>query len=91
MSFYALIIRREKSYVKENIMDTLQIMGQRLRELRTERKLPQRELAGVLNVTLRHYQRVEHGEINLPVLTLCALADYYGVTTDYLLGRSETR
>lgn len=91
MSFYALIIRRGKSYVKENIMDTLQIMGQRLRELRTERKLPQRELAGVLNVTLRHYQRVEHGEINLPVLTLCALADYYGVTTDYLLGRSETR
>lgn len=91
MSFYALIIRRKKSYVKENIMDTLQIMGQRLRELRTERKLPQRELAGVLNVTLRHYQRVEHGEINLPVLTLCALADYYGVTTDYLLGRSETR
>jgi transcriptional regulator with XRE-family HTH domain len=91
MSFYALIIRCEKSYVKENIMDTLQIMGQRLRELRTERKLPQRELAGVLNVTLRHYQRVEHGEINLPVLTLCALADYYGVTTDYLLGRSETR
>ena len=72
-------------------MDTLQIMGQRLRELRTERKLPQRELAGVLNVTLRHYQRVEHGEINLHVLTLCALADYYGVTTDYLLGRSETR
>lgn len=91
MSFYALIIRREKSYIKENIMDTLQIMGRRLRELRTERKLPQRELAGVLNVTLRHYQRVEHGEINLPVLTLCALADYYGVTTDYLLGRSETR
>ena len=72
-------------------MDTLQVMGQRLRELRTERKLPQRELAGVLNVTLRHYQRVEHGEINLPVLTLCTLADYYGVTTDYLLGRSENR
>ena len=72
-------------------MDTLQIMGQRLRELRTERKLPQKELAAVLDVTLRHYQRVEHGEINLPVLTLCTLADYYGVTTDYLLGRSETR
>ena len=72
-------------------MDTLQTMGQRLRGLRTERKLPQKELAGVLDVTLRHYQRVEHGEINLPVLTLCTLADYYGVTTDYLLGRSQTR
>lgn len=72
-------------------MDTLQMMGQRLRELRMERKLPQKELAEILDVTLRHYQRVEHGEINLPVLTLCTLADYYGVTTDYLLGRSETR
>ncbi len=72
-------------------MDKLQRMGQRLRELRMERKLPQKELAEILDVTLRHYQRVEHGEINLPVLTLCTLADYYGVTTDYLLGRSETR
>lgn len=72
-------------------MDTLQRMGQRLRELRMDRKLPQKELAEILDVTLRHYQRVEHGEINLPVLTLCTLADYYGVTTDYLLGRSETR
>ncbi|WP_417044898.1 helix-turn-helix domain-containing protein [Dysosmobacter sp.] len=72
-------------------MDKLQRMGQRLRELRMERKLPQKELAEMLDVTLRHYQRVEHGEINLSVLTLCTLADYYGVTTDYLLGRSETR
>lgn len=72
-------------------MDKLQRMGQRLRELRMERKLPQKELAEILDVTLRHYQRVEHGEINLPVLTLCTLAGYYGVTTDYLLGRSETR
>ena len=72
-------------------MDKLQRMGQRLRELRMERKLPQKELAEILDVTLRHYQRVEHGEINLPVLTLCTLADYYGVTTDYLLGRSENR
>ena len=52
-------------------MDKLQRMGQRLRELRMERKLPQKELAEILDVTLRHYQRVEHGEINLPVLTLC--------------------
>lgn len=72
-------------------METLQMMGQCLRVLRTERKLPQKEVAGVLGVTLRHYQRVEHGEINLPVLTLCTLADYYGVTTDYLLGRSQER
>jgi transcriptional regulator with XRE-family HTH domain len=72
-------------------METLKILGQRLRELRKERHLFQRELAELLEITLTHYQRMERGIINIPTLTLCALADYYGVTTDYLLGRSETR
>ncbi len=30
---------------------------------------------------------MEYGEVNVPSLTLTALADYFGVTTDYLLGR----
>lgn len=72
-------------------MHTLEILGQRLQALRKERKLAQREMAELLQVTLRHYQRIEHGEINIPTLTLCALADYFGVTTEYLLGRSDSR
>ena len=72
-------------------METLKILGQRLRELRKERHLFQRDLADRLQITLTHYQRMERGVVNIPTLTLCALADYYGVTTDYLLGRSETR
>ena len=72
-------------------METLQVLGGRLRELRKEKKLKQRELAALLGVTEVHYRRVEAGKINIPTLTLCALADYYGVTTDYLLGRSEQR
>ena len=55
-------------------MNTLEILGQRLQTLRKERKLAQREMAELLQVTLRHYQRIEHGEINIPTLTLCALA-----------------
>ena len=39
-------------------------------------------------MTLRNYQRMEGGEINVPMLTLCALADFFEVSTDYLLGRS---
>ncbi len=42
-------------------------------------------------MTLRNYQRMEKGEINVQALTLCTLADYFGVSTDYLLGRSEER
>ena len=72
-------------------METLQVLGGRLRELRKERNLKQRELAAFLDITEVHYRRVEAGRINIPTLTLCALADYYGVTTDYLLGRSDQR
>ena len=72
-------------------METLQVLGGRLRELRKERNLKQRELAAFLDITEVHYRRVEAGRINIPTLTLCALADYYGVTTDNLLGRSDQR
>ncbi|HJB13748.1 MAG TPA: helix-turn-helix domain-containing protein [Candidatus Oscillibacter excrementigallinarum] len=72
-------------------METLQVLGGRLRELRKEKKLKQRELAALLGITEVHYRRVEAGKINIPTLTLCALADYYGVTTDYLLGRIDQR
>ena len=72
-------------------METLKILGQRLRELRNERKLHQKDMAEILGVTLRHYQRMEQGKVNVPTLTLCFLADYFGVTTEYLLGRSDQR
>lgn len=72
-------------------MDTLVILGERLRDLRKERGLRQIDMAGVLEITDVHYRRIEAGKINIPTLTLCALADYFGVTTEYLLGRSDSR
>lgn len=72
-------------------METLQILGQRLRELRKEKHVLQREMAEILGITEVHYRRVEAGKVNIPTLTLCTLADYFGVTTEYLLGRSEQR
>ena len=72
-------------------METLEILGQRLRTLRKERNLRQADVAEELKVTYQHYQRMEYGKINIPTLTLCALADYFGVTTEYLLGRSDER
>lgn len=65
--------------------------GTRLKELRRERHMKQIDMAKLLDCTDRHYQRMEYGEVNVPSLTLCALADYFGVTTDYLLGRSDRR
>ena len=72
-------------------METLKILGQRLRELRNERKLHQKDMAECLEVTLRHYQRMEHGDVHIPALTRCFLADYFNVTTEYSLGRSDER
>lgn len=72
-------------------MEKLEILGMRLKALRKERRLYQRELGELLDVTLGHYQKIERGKINISALTLCTLADYFGVSTDYLLGRSEER
>lgn len=67
------------------------ILGARLKELRKEKKVTQRAMAQLLNVTDRHYQAVEAGTVNIPSLTLALLADYFSVSADYLLGRSNTR
>ena len=66
-------------------------IGGRLKELRKERKETQIQVAKAVGMGERHYQRVEAGE-GLPGLEIfCALADHFGVTLDYLAGRSETR
>ena len=72
-------------------MERLVLMGQRLKELRKEKRIYQREMGEFLGITLQHYQKMEKGEVNIPSLTLCALADYFGVSADYLLGRSDER
>lgn len=72
----------------ENI---LQRFGQRLKLLRKEKGLKQIEMAEFMNMTDRNYQRMEYGRINVSATTLIFLADFFGVTTDYLLGRTEER
>ena len=71
-------------------------LGRRLKELRKERKLKQKEMARFLECTDRNYQKMEYGEINVPGLTLIIegwifLADLYDVSLDYLVGRSDDR
>jgi len=69
----------------------LEAFAARLKELRNEKNLKQSDMGDFLGCTARNYQRLERGEINVPATTLVALADYFGVTTDYLLGRSEDK
>ncbi len=62
-------------------------IAERLKPLREAKNQTQKEIAALLGCTVQHYQRIEYGMINLPSTTLIFLADYFGVTTDYLLGR----
>ena len=65
--------------------------GQRLKLLRSEKHVTQRNMAEMLERTERHYQDMEAGKINVPALTLIKLADYFQVSLDYLVGRSDHR
>ena len=61
----------------------------RLKSLRKRHKIKQSEIANFLDCTENHYQKIEYGQVNIHAITLMILADYFGVTTDYLLGRSD--
>lgn len=58
----------------------------RLKELRQEKKLSQKEIALELQVPSRTYQRWENGESQIKPNKAQALADYFGVSVGYLLG-----
>ena len=61
----------------------------RLQELKETKKLLQKDAAKALDVPLRTYQRYEHGQQEPQLSTLIRMADFYGVTLDYLAGRSD--
>lgn len=71
--------------------EKLVVFGKRLKELRKAAKQTQDGMGEILNCTKSNYQKMEYGEINIPITSLMTLADYFGVTTDYLLGRSDER
>ena len=61
----------------------------RLRDLREDHDKTQQEIADVLGTSQTMYARYERGANELPVRHLIKLAEYYHVSTDYLLGRSN--
>ena len=61
----------------------------RIRDLREDYDKTQTEIAQVLGTSQTMYARYERGASELPIRHLLRLADYYGVTTDYLLCRTD--
>ncbi len=67
------------------------MFGERLKKLRRERKVPQKELAEYLGISIRGYQFYESEDNEPNEKTLIALADFYQVSIDYLVGRTDNR
>lgn len=61
---------------------------ERIKNLREDNDLTQQELADVLHISQRSYSHYENGSRKLPLDILIAIADYYGCSVDYLLGRT---
>ena len=66
-------------------------MYKRLRDLREDTDLKQRQLAELLSVSQATYSRYESGELDVPSSVLIRLADFYSVSVDYILGRTDKR
>ncbi len=61
----------------------------RLRDLREDSDLKQTQIAEKLNIQQTVYSRYERGYQNIPLEFLIILADFYGVSTDYILERTD--
>ncbi len=63
----------------------------RIKELREDHDLLQKDIAKLLNTTQQHYSRIENGTTEITADRVIKLATYYEVTTDYILGLSDNK
>ena len=64
-------------------------LSAQFKKIRTEKGLTQKQVADGIGITEQAYQRYEYGKTVPSALVLISLADYFDVTLDYLVGRSD--
>ena len=64
---------------------------ERIRNLRIDNGYTQQQVADYLNVRQNTYSQYEIGVLRYPVDVIMKLADFYGVSVDYLLGRTDVK
>ena len=62
---------------------------ERIRNLREDRDLTQARMGEILSCSQRVYSNYERGDIDIPTATLIKIADFHGVSVDYLLNRTD--
>ena len=66
-------------------------MYKRIKDLREDNDIRQKELAERLHIHQTTYSDYERGKLNIPLQILNNLADFYNTSTDYLLGRTDEK
>ncbi|MCI8840658.1 MAG: helix-turn-helix transcriptional regulator [Oscillospiraceae bacterium] len=67
------------------------MLFQRLEDLRIDSDMTQKEIASLLDCKREVYRRYEKGIYDIPLWALIKLAEYYGTSTDYILGLTDIR
>ena len=67
------------------------VIFMRLKDLREDSDLKQKELAQFLHIKQNTYSQYENGQRQVPIDVIIKLAKYYNVSTDYILGISDTK
>ena len=67
------------------------MLFQRIEDLRIDSDKTQQEIADKLGCKREVYRRYEKGTYDIPIWALLKLADFYGTSTDYILGRTDTK
>ena len=63
----------------------------RIRELREDNDILQKDVAKLLNTSQQHYSRIENGSTEITADRVIALAKFYNVTADYILGLCDQK
>lgn len=64
-------------------------MYRRIRDLREDKDLTQTQMGKILSCSQRVYSNYERGDIDIPTTVFIKLADFYDVSVDYLLNRTD--
>ena len=66
-------------------------MNLRIRDLREDKDLSQKDIAKILHIHQTTYSDYELGNLNIPLTVLSKLADFYKTSIDYLVGRTDEK
>lgn len=63
----------------------------RIRDMREDRDLTQKQMGEILSCSQRVYSNYERGELDIPTEILIKLADFHNVSVDYILNRTDNK